>query len=221
MTADTKTELAADTARYLLDVSAKREPYALLARLREGDAVHRSDAGTWIVSGYDLGVAVLRDSRFSRAAATERDVEINFDAGEAAEVYRHKMVNREGTDHTRLRRILTPAFTPTAVRRWRPYIEQVVDEVFDEVAPRHEGEIVHDLSYPIPEHVICTMLGVPAADHKRFEEWTRVLNARRRRASRPTSADMWRRPRSASSSTTCATWSSGDAATCATTWSLS
>ncbi len=120
----------------------------------------------------------LRDSRFSRAAATERDVEINFDAGEAAEVYRHKMINREGADHTRLRRILTPAFTPAAVRRWRPYIEQVVDEVFDEVAPRHEGEIVHDLSYPIPEHVICTMLGVPAEDHKLFEEWTRILNAR-------------------------------------------
>ena len=77
-------------------MTAKREPYELLAQLREGDAVHRSDAGTWIVSGYDLAIAVLRDSRFSRAAATEHDVEINFDAGEAAEVYRHKMVNREG-----------------------------------------------------------------------------------------------------------------------------
>jgi len=174
----TDAERAAASGRYLLDVTAKREPYELLADLREHDAVHHSEAGTWIVSGYELGVSVLRDPRFSRAAATEHDVEMNFEPGEAAEVYRHKMINREGTDHTRLRRILTPAFTPAAARRWRPFIEQVVDELFDEVAPRHEGELVHDLGYPIPEHVICTLLGVPAEDHKLFETWTQVLNAR-------------------------------------------
>jgi cytochrome P450 len=182
MTVDTdhrgELDLAAASGKYLLDVTAKRNPYRLLDQLRRDDPVHESDAGTWIVSGYELGLAVLRDSRFSRAAATERDVTTMFDPSEATDVYWHKTVNREGVDHTRLRRLLTPAFSPRAVRGWRPFIERAVDEIFDGFAPREEGDLVADLAYPIPEHIICTMLGVPASDHKLFEEWTRVLNAR-------------------------------------------
>src|SRR5215213_3975238 len=170
--------LSADSGAYIVDPECKREPYALLDELRETAPVHRSGAGTWIVSSYDLGVAVLRDERFSRVAATERDIELNFAHGTAADVYRHKTVNREGPDHTRLRRILTPAFTPGAVRGWRPFIEQSVNEVFASVLPTGECDVVGDLAYPIPEHVICTLLGVPFDDHRRFEHWTHVLNAR-------------------------------------------
>jgi cytochrome P450 len=60
-------DLAAATGIYLTDVRAKREPYDLLARLREEDPVHLSAAGTWIISGYDLALSVLRDTRFTRS----------------------------------------------------------------------------------------------------------------------------------------------------------
>jgi cytochrome P450 len=171
-------DLAAATGIYLTDVRAKREPYDLLARLREEDPVHLSAAGTWIISGYDLALSVLRDTRFSRAAATEREIELLFEPSDAAEIYWHKTVNREGDDHSRLRRILAPAFSPRAVERWRPFIEKIVDKVFDELEPRHQCDIVTDLAYPIPEHVICTMLGVPPEHHNLFEQWTRVLTDR-------------------------------------------
>lgn len=171
-------DLAAASGRYLLDVTAKRNPYRLLEQLRRDDPVHETGAGTWIVSGYDLGLSVLRDTRFSRAAATEREMTTMFDPSEATEVYWHKTVNREGVDHTRLRRLLTPAFSPGAVRGWRPFIERAVDEIFERFAPREQGDLTAELAYPIPEHVICTMLGVPTSDHQLFEDWTRVLNAR-------------------------------------------
>ena len=182
MTADIHTEppgqLAAATGRSPPRRDGQARAVRLLAQLREGDAVHRSDAGTWIISGYDLSIAVLRDTRFSRPAATERDVEINFDAGEAAEVYRHKMIEPGGrrphpaAPHLDAgvlpgrRASLAPVHRTgrrRGVRRRR-------------AAPR--GRDRARPSYPIPEHVICTMLGVPAEDHKLFEEWTRVLNAR-------------------------------------------
>ena len=171
-------DLADASGTYLVDLRAKREPYDLLARLREDDPVHLSGAGTWIISGYSLCVSVLRDTRFSRAASTEREIELLFEPSEATDVYWHKTVNREGADHSRLRRILTPAFSPRAVEGWRPFIEKLVDEVFDELEPRHECELVQDLAYPIPEHVICAMLGVPSEHHSLFEQWTRVLTNR-------------------------------------------
>jgi len=178
-TVDATSESLADASgRYLLDVDAKRDPYAFLNRLRDTEPVHRSAAGPWLVSSYELAVIALRDRRLSRSAATPNDIDVLFAPSPATDVYAHKMVNREGPDHLRLRRLLAATFSPAGVQPWKPKIEAQLDELIDAVEPNGQADFVRDLAYPVPEHVICTMLDVPASDHTRFEHWAQVLNAR-------------------------------------------
>jgi hypothetical protein len=91
--------LAEQTAQYLLDVTAKREPYALLDELRDREPVHQTAAGTWIVSDYALCVAGLRDARPEPVAAVAREVDIMLDDGEARTVYKSRIMNRDGPNH--------------------------------------------------------------------------------------------------------------------------
>jgi cytochrome P450 len=176
---DTSPTLADETGRYIEDVTAKRYPYELLHRLRNAEPVHRSAAGTWIISEIELATAALRDDRFGRDVAVVNEIGKMFsESSDATEVYRHKMMNQDGADHMRLRRLLAGTFSPGSVRNWRADIELTVDEVFDAAVPRRGGDLIREIAYPIPEHLVCHLLGVPFSDHDRFEEWFGVLNQR-------------------------------------------
>jgi cytochrome P450 len=170
--------LAEQTAQYLLDVTAKREPYALLDELRDREPVHQTAAGTWIVSDYALCIAGLREARLSRSAAVAREVDIMLDDGLARTVYKSRIMNQDGPNHLRLRRLLTSTFSIPAVAAWRPAIEQTVDELFDAVVPLRSGDFARLIAYPVPEHVICSLLGVPFDDHARYEHWASIINVR-------------------------------------------
>jgi cytochrome P450 len=170
--------LAEQTASYLLDVRAKQEPYALLDELREKEPVHQSAAGTWIVSDYALCVSGLRDSRLSRSAAVAREVDIMLDDGEARTVYKSRIMNQDGPNHLRLRRLLTGTFSIPAVAAWRPAIERTVDELFDQVVPLRSGDFARLIAYPVPEHVVCSLLSVPFEDHAKYEHWASIINVR-------------------------------------------
>lgn len=173
-------ELLADaSARYVLDAACKREPYAFLARLRDEAPVHRSNAGIWLVSDFETASEVLRDDqRFGREAAARHTAEVMFGTGPAVEAWLAKIVSHDGPDHHRLRRLVQRAFTPAAVGAWEKTIEDLVRERLDELDTGSTAELVSSYCYPIPERVICTMLGVPHEDHALFEEWTEVINRR-------------------------------------------
>jgi cytochrome P450 len=78
-------------------------------------------------------------------------------------------------DHTRLRRLVSKAFTPRVVEGLRPLVEQLSRDLLDAAAARGRLELVADLAYPLPVAVISAMLGVPAEDHERFAGWSAVL----------------------------------------------
>jgi cytochrome P450 len=178
MSSASTSTLAEQSARYLLDVTAKREPYALLDALREVEPVHQSAAGTWIVTEYSLCIAGLRDPRMSRSAAVAREVDIMLDAGEARTVYKTRIMNQDGANHLRLRRMLTGTFSIPAVAAWRPAIERTVGELFDAVVPVGAGDFARQIAYPVPEHVVCSLLGVPFEDHAKYEHWASIINVR-------------------------------------------
>jgi cytochrome P450 len=68
-------------------------------------------------------------------------------------------------DHTRLRRLVTKAFTPLRVAQLRPMVQRIVDAAIEDAERRGAMDIVPDLAYPLPVQVICHMLGVPVEDH--------------------------------------------------------
>ena len=85
------------------------------------------------------------------------------------------LLSLDPPDHTRLRTLVTKAFTPRVVEQLRPQAQAIVDEALDRAAAQGEMELIEDLAYPLPVAVIARMLGVPREDWPRFREWSRVL----------------------------------------------
>lgn len=170
--------LAAEAERYLLEPEARRDPYEMLMRLQAEDPVHKSEAGPWLVTKHNLAQAILKDPRFSRAEAVELEVPRIFNPGEAMEHYKVAISASEGERHRRLRGVVASWFTPKAVQQWQPLIDEVIEDVVGGLAPRRAMDLVPDLSLPIPERVICSIVGIPLTDHALFESWATVLSNR-------------------------------------------
>ena len=85
------------------------------------------------------------------------------------------MLDRDPPDHTRLRGLVSKAFTPRALESLRPRIQQIVDGLLDQIERRGEMDLIEEFAYPLPVIVICEMLGVPVEDHERFKHWGRDI----------------------------------------------
>ncbi len=147
------------------------DPYPFYHRLREADPVHRSPLGFWVLTRYDDCVMVLRDPRFGRAGF-EGVLESVY--GNTVEQGRlpTSMLFRDPPDHTRLRGLVSRAFTPRVVEALRPRIQQIVDGLLDRVQSAGRMEVISDLAYPLPVIVISEMLGVPEEDRERIKQWS-------------------------------------------------
>jgi cytochrome P450 len=82
------------------------------------------------------------------------------------------MLQQDPPTHTRLRRLVSAAFTPRAINALRADVQRIVDGCLDRVAARGAMDVIADLALPVPSTVICEMLGVPLADRDRFTVWT-------------------------------------------------
>jgi cytochrome P450 len=82
------------------------------------------------------------------------------------------MLFRDPPDHTRLRALVSRAFTPRVVEAMRPHIQEIVDGLLDRVEDARTMDVIEDLAYPLPVQVICEMLGVPTSDQEVFRQWS-------------------------------------------------
>ncbi len=157
-------------------------PYPMYRALREPSPISWSPLmEVWIFTRYDDVVAVLNDSRFSadRRQARNRFSEMvaqrEQELGPFART--QTMLSSDPPNHTRLRRLVSKAFTPRAVENLRPRIQQIVDQLLDEARGQRELELVSQLAYPLPVIVIAEMLGVPPEDRARFKQWSDAVVA--------------------------------------------
>jgi cytochrome P450 len=81
------------------------------------------------------------------------------------------MLDRDPPDHTRLRGLVSKAFTPKALESLRPHIQKIVDDLLTDAAGKGQMDLIEEFAYPLPVRVICEMLGVPVKDHERFKAW--------------------------------------------------
>ena len=145
-------------------------PYPFYRALREEDPVHESPLGFWVCTRYDDAVMILRDPRFGREGMgdlLESRLGIAQDGSHTRD-----MLFRDPPDHTRLRGLVSRAFTPRVVEVMRPHIQEIVDGLLDRVEGARAMDIIEDLAYPLPVTVICEMLGVPTADQDVFKGWS-------------------------------------------------
>jgi cytochrome P450 len=154
-------------------VQFRENPYPLYQRLLSSAPVQWNDLlGAWTLVRYADVVANLSDPRFSANRTKQA-------APDPAEYdFAKSMLVSDPPDHTRLRALVSKAFTPRMVEQLRPRIIVIVGELLERMA-RREGpvDLIADLAYPLPVVVIAELLGVPAEDRVRFQEWSAVMAA--------------------------------------------
>jgi cytochrome P450 len=152
------------------------DPYAVYARLRTETPVYRDRRFGWIVSRYDDVATLSRDPRLSaRRPLADESVPSALSAIDAEVRELRGMQSRwllctDPPEHTRLRALVSGAFTPRRVEAMRQRIQQLVDDLLDRVAPAGRMELVADFAYPLPATVIAELLGVPLAERDAFKE---------------------------------------------------
>ena len=162
-----------------LDPAFRADPYLLYARLRSEDPVHHI-AGRWVLSRYADCVAMLKDPRASSDVTKAKGYASSLVERSGAKPGREMLDMRpflilDPPDHTRLRSLVSKAFTPKVVEGLRPRIQQLVDGLIDEVAEQGSMGVIEDFAYPLPLTVISELLGVPPEDRKTFKAWSRDL----------------------------------------------
>ncbi len=158
------------------------DPFPFYRSLRGESPVRRVTTArgveAWLLTRYEDGLAALSDPRLSSDFKDATDTRL-LDQLPTMErdAFLGSMIRVGPPDHTRLRRLVSKAFTARHVAGMRPRIQEITDRLLDDVIPYGRADLVADLAFPLPVIVICELLGVPAGDRTEFREWTDVMLA--------------------------------------------
>jgi cytochrome P450 len=155
------------------------DPYPQLERLRASAPVHENPLGFWILSRYDDVSALLRsglsveDANAGPGPLRDLNEAVYGDRGRRMNGL--SMLDKDPPDHTRLRRLVSKAFTPRSIAALEPRIVELVDDYLDRMAGAGSVDLVAELAFPLPFAVISQMMGMPDVDHARLRELTGTL----------------------------------------------
>ena len=160
------------------DPEFRKNPHPFYDRLRTEEPVHRTSLGFVVLTRYEDVVNTLRNNDFSR------DIEVNANLPESPtrkfrrENERSKsMLNLDPPDHTRLRRLVSKSFTPSAIEKLRPRIQQLVDDALANAKRTGHLELVEELAFPVPFQVISDLLAMPTERGEELREWSQIITA--------------------------------------------
>ena len=155
----------------------KADPYPVYRELRQRHPVFWNGTG-WFVFRYDDILRLLNDPRIS-SARTESLISalpagVQLELAPMRTILSSRMLLIDGATHTRLRTLVTKAFSAKAANLERERIQAVADQLLAELLPRGELELMEELATPLPSRVIADLLGLPPADHEQFARWSRA-----------------------------------------------
>lgn len=170
---------ASDLAFDPWDPAFLADPYPAYAGLRaRGRVVYYEPTNQWLVPHHADVSALLRDRRLGR---TYQHRFTHEDFGRTAPPPEHEpfhtlndhgMLDLEPPDHTRIRRLVTKAFTPRTVEGLKPYVEQLAAKLVADLVETGGGDLLTDVAEPLPVAVIAEMLGIPEADRAPLRPWS-------------------------------------------------
>ena len=166
-----------DPLARLMGPRDKADPYPLYESVRRRGLV-RSRLGPWVTAGHATASAVLRDRRFSSSPVHQPGyAPPAYPPGDPrAGLAGGDLLTLDPPDHTRLRRLVSGAFTPGAVAALEPFVRDTAARLLAAAGPAG-FDLIGALAFPLPIAVICHLLGVPAADQGRFRAWGRDVAA--------------------------------------------
>jgi cytochrome P450 len=153
-----------------LDPAIRRDPFGTYARARrEAPALVHSGLPIRLVSvfRYEDCQAILRDAQTWSSEFTV----ISQMAGQEGPP-RRSMLGTDPPAHTRLRGLVTKAFTPRMIQRLEPRMHEIANQLLDDALAAGEVDLVQALSYPLPVTVIAEIIGIPASDREMFKRWS-------------------------------------------------
>jgi cytochrome P450 len=156
------------------------DPYPQYASVRAAAPVYEHPFGFWLLTGYEDVSWLLRaglsveDRNIKDSPLLQLREELYGERGSAA-AEGLSMLDRDPPDHTRLRKLVSKAFTPRSIAALRPRVTELVDQMLDDMAARQRVDLVEALAFPLPFIVIAEMLGTPPADHERIRELSGTL----------------------------------------------
>lgn len=168
-----------DPVAHLVTVRPPEDPYPDYERIRARGRLVSSRLGFYATSSHELCEAILRDRRFG-VVASEDFVRVGWaasaeEAARLAHPIEHSLLALDPPEHTRLRKVATPAFTPRRLRARSEAIRATVAEFLDAAEHTREFDLMRDFAVRVPVRVICELLGVPEAEHDAFVTWGSVL----------------------------------------------
>ncbi len=122
----------------------------------------------------EAGEFFLRSRAFTFPGLKIAEI-FGIDDGPLFEEIRRNILHVNGADHSRLRGLVNPAFTPRAVEKWRPSMRAYLTELFAPLATQGRADAVAALAKPYPSMVIATVMGAPLQDHERLWDWSRWI----------------------------------------------
>ncbi|HLN77163.1 MAG TPA: cytochrome P450 [Nocardioidaceae bacterium] len=181
MAADPTAESAvvAEVMAALASGAGQAHPYPHYARLRALGPTVTAPDGALLVVGHRACSALLRDHRLTKSPGLALAA-----AGYPDWVDRPSLRMMFGSilmlnppAHTRLRSIVSGAFTARRVAALRPAVQRIVDDLCDQLAG--DTDFVATMAFPLPVTVIGELLGIPTADRPQFQtlvrDWAMVL----------------------------------------------
>ncbi|MGH3941396.1 MAG: cytochrome P450 family protein [Pseudonocardiaceae bacterium] len=161
--------------------SAPGERHRTYGALTAAGPVHRitlpSGASVWLVVGHDEVRAALADPRLVKVLPARPGP---VGAGASSGLYsamNSDLLHLDPPDHTRLRHLVSAAFTRRRVEQLAPRVQQLTDELLDEMGDQAEVDLIETFAYPLPITVICELLGVPSERRAEFRGWSTTIVA--------------------------------------------
>jgi cytochrome P450 len=150
------------------------DPYPTYRALRQIDPVHRLPDGSYFLTRYDDCLSVYRDVE-TWSSDKKVDFRPNFADSLLYEHHTTSLVFNDPPYHTRVRKLLAPAFTPRALRALQERIETLVDRLLDAAAARAEIDLISDFAAAIPVQLIGDMLGIPQDERGPLRGWSLAI----------------------------------------------
>ncbi|CCH32294.1 cytochrome P450 [Actinosynnema sp. NPDC047251] len=178
------------SAPLVLDDEFVQDPYPVYAKLGTEGSVHRvmmppgvplcGGLEVWLITGYEAVRSALADPRLSTDlnrihGLFARKGPDRAQRGGFSSALASHMMHTDPPDHTRLRKLVSKAFTGRAVEALRPGIEEITDGLVDALADHDTVDLLDAFAFPLPIRVICLLLGVPVEEQENFKSWSQAL----------------------------------------------